>query len=69
MEAAAASGWNSYSINGWQHRYAGICDLAVEPRILDVVCFYSFPQGNDSTHKDRSSAGRVTRAPSRLDER
>jgi len=37
MEAAAASGWNSYSINGWQHHCAGIYDLVAEPRILDYV--------------------------------
>ena len=37
MAAAAAAGWDSYSINGWQRHCAGMWDLCTEPRILDYV--------------------------------
>ncbi|MEZ4713964.1 MAG: phytanoyl-CoA dioxygenase family protein [Caldilineaceae bacterium] len=37
MAKAAAAGWNSYSINGWQTRCAGIYDLVTHPRVLDYV--------------------------------
>lgn len=37
MAKAAAAGWNSYSINGWQARCVGIYDLVTHPRMLDYV--------------------------------
>lgn len=37
MTQAAATGWDAYSINGWQARCAGMWDLITEPRILDYV--------------------------------
>lgn len=37
MAKAAAKGWDSYSINGWQARCAGIYDLVCTPAILDYV--------------------------------
>jgi len=37
MEQAAAKGWNSYGINGWQMHCERIYQLVVEPRILDYV--------------------------------
>ncbi len=37
MEAAAAAGWDAYSINGWQSHCAGMYDMIIEPRILDYV--------------------------------
>ena len=37
MERAAALGHNSYSINGWHQYCAGVYDLVIEPRILDLV--------------------------------
>ncbi len=37
MALSAAKGHNQYSINCWHHLCGGIWDLAVEPRILDLV--------------------------------
>ncbi len=37
MAAAAAAGWDAYSINGWQAQCAGMYDMIMEPRILDYV--------------------------------
>ena len=37
MEKVLAEGGNSYSINGWHTRSAGIHDLTTDPRILDYV--------------------------------
>ena len=37
LEAAAASGGNSYSINGWHKNCRSVHDLVTAPRILDYV--------------------------------
>lgn len=37
LAAAAASGGNSYSINGWHRNCRSVHDLVTEPRILDYV--------------------------------
>ncbi len=37
MNKAAAAGYNSYSINGWQLHCEALYDLCIEPRILDYV--------------------------------
>jgi len=37
LAAAAASGGNSYSINGWHKNCRSVHDLVTEPRILDYV--------------------------------
>ncbi len=37
LEEAAAKGWNSYSINGWQDRLRSLWDLCHEDRVLDYV--------------------------------
>ena len=37
MEEATAAGMNSYSINGWHTRRAGVHDLITEDRILDYL--------------------------------
>jgi non-heme Fe2+,alpha-ketoglutarate-dependent halogenase len=37
MQLAADNGHNQYSINCWHDRCGGIWDLAMEPRILDLV--------------------------------
>ena len=37
LEAAAASGGNSYSINGWHKNCRSVHDLVTAPHILDYV--------------------------------
>ena len=37
LQAAAATGGNSYSINGWHKTCRSVHDLVTEPRILDYV--------------------------------